>query len=138
MADGGDEFLREDCAALLRNNYATESTTQSLPWKESIGLCSQLPANNMKSELGRWVLLQNCEIRDKRNVKHFNWTWISGKKKAKDAAIFMLVAFVAILTFIVLMAIFRVCMSARSILAALGRESQSVKEPSDWYRVAAI
>ena len=92
----------------------------------------------MRSELGRWVLLQNCEIRDERNVKHFNWTWISGKKKAKDAAIFMLVAFVAILTFIVLMAIFRVCMSARSILAALGRESQSVKEPSDWYRVAAI
>ena len=26
-------------------------TTQSFPWKESIGLCSQLPANNMRSSL---------------------------------------------------------------------------------------
>jgi hypothetical protein len=86
----------------------------------------------------RWIPLRNCETRDKRKVKHFNWTWIHGKKKAKDAAIFMLVAFVAVWTFIILMAIFRVWTSARSILAAVGRESQSVKEPSDWYRIAAI
>jgi hypothetical protein len=63
---------------------------------------------------------------------------VGDKKKAKDAAIFMLVAFVAVWTFIILMAIFRVWTSARSILAAVGRESQSVKEPSDWYRIAAI
>lgn len=68
---------------------------------------------------------------------YLNGMWIGGKKKAMDAAIFMLVALVAVLTFTMLMAIFRIWTSAGSILAAVGRESQSV-EPSDWYRIAAI
>ncbi len=103
-----------------------------------MGLCAKLPADT-RSELGRRVLLRNCKIRDKRNEKHSNWTWIRGKKNAaKDAAILMLVAFVAVLTFIVLIARFGVWTSAGSIVTAVGRKSRSVKEPSDWYLSAGI
>jgi hypothetical protein len=63
---------------------------------------------------------------------------IRGEKKAKDGATFMLAALVTVLMFIVLMAILRIWTSAQSILAAVGRGSQCVKEPSDWYRIAAI
>jgi len=99
-----------------------------------MGLCPQRPADT-RSELG----LRNCEIRDKKNEKHLNWTWIRGKKKAaKDAVILVLVAFVAVLTFIVLMAIFGVWTSAGSIVTAVGRKSRSAKEPSDWYLSAGI
>lgn len=102
-----------------------------------MGLCPQLPADT-RSEVGRWLRLRNCEIRDKRNRKPLHWTWIRGKKKTKDAAMFTLMAFVAVVTFVVLTAVFGIWTSAVSILTTVGLESQSGKEPSDWYRIAAI
>jgi hypothetical protein len=100
-----------------------------------MGLCPQRAADT-RSELGRRVRLPNREIRDKKNEKHLNWTGIRGKKKAaKDAVLLILVA---VLTFIVLMAIFGVWTSAGSIVTAVGRKSRSVKRPSDWYLSAGI
>jgi hypothetical protein len=88
------------------------------------------------SELGRRVRL---ELRNpyNGNEEYLNWTWIHGKKKAAtDAAISMLVAFLAVLTLIVLIAVFGVWTSAGSLLAAVGLKARTVKEPSDWYVIS--
>ena len=73
----------------------------------------------------------------KRDDEHLNWTWLHDKEKAvTDAAIRLLVAFVAALTLIALIAVFGVWTSARSIVAAVGRKSRTVKEPSDWFVIS--
>ena len=66
-----------------------------------------------------------------------NWTWLHGKKKAAtDAAIRLLVTFVAVLTLIALMALFAIWTSASSIIRAVGPKPRNVKEPSDWFVVS--
>lgn len=53
-----------------------------------------------------------------------------------DAAIRLVVTFVAVLTLIALIAVFGVWTSTRSIVAAVGRKSRTVKEPSDWFVIS--
>jgi phosphate/sulfate permease len=72
-----------------------------------------------------------------KREEHSNWTWLHGKKNAAiDAATRLLVALVAVLTFIALIAVFGVWTSARRIIAAVGRKSRTVKEPSDWFVIS--
>ena len=73
----------------------------------------------------------------KRDEEHLNCTWRHGKKKAvTDAAMHLLVGLVAVLTLITLITVFGLWTSAGSIVAAVGRKSRTVKEPSDWFVIS--
>ena len=73
----------------------------------------------------------------KKDEEHLNWTWRHGKKKAvTDAAMRLLVGFVAVLTLIALIAVFGLWTSVGSIVAAVSRKSRTVKEPSDWFVIS--
>jgi hypothetical protein len=73
----------------------------------------------------------------KTNEEQSNWAWLHSKKKAAtDAAMRFLVTFVVALTLIALIAVFGVWTSAGRVVAAAGRKSRTVKEPSDWFIIS--